>query len=353
MTEVFQVNRSERYQSELIVHNTSRGDSDYSEYDSYSDMYNRSAQRVIDFNKRTEIANKLSEINCMYKPMDSCIWERGLYKCNDIPLNGLVEIDSIGYILSNKRNSSRATTYLYFWHGNIMKGKEDYMEAIIFNDEYKDSLTPKEILHNIGQYFAFPYFVPKSIGGDDDIMYDNILKDGKTELFSGSFSPLFTAKLISFNEGKVTNLILHGTYTGLPTVEKFSDDWPEEFASWKIDYDAIMAMKPKKDVENDNPSGNIICECPSCMGTKYDNQLECKECKGTGVVTGEDIDKIIEKIGDISDVVVALAEESKVHDALEAIVESGISLLEEPEILGTTRRVLIKLYKIKNILTNA
>ena len=211
-------------------------------------------------------------------------------------------------------------------------------------------MTLSSVYRNVAESFVYPYYIPKEAGGDNDLLFDNnaVNKGVCDKLFNGVIHPLLTTKEITFKNGEVSYIFYNASY--LRTIEyvKYSDRFPEEFAEWKYYHDLKIKDRDKQNNEVDNIN-DITCECPVCGKI---NSNECKTCHGLGVVDGKYIDDQMKKMLEHAELVIAMTEQNKIIDIINNMVEDGINILEEPNILSTNDKSLKKLLMIKEIINN-
>lgn len=366
MTEVFAVNRSACYQYEYTAATYANDDYDYDYSRSYNggSWYDKNGRSKTKDNKKdyrqTALQlppfkpTKLSEDNTPYKPANTVYYERGFMCADGQPLDGMIRITRTGAIDGNPMNvgyNFNKYTF-YFWKGNLMKGRDEYIAAIIYSDQMKGVESESTILKNIAVNFVYPFVVPENIGGDDDIMYDNeINKTSKTcdSRFYGTISPVLTCRELMFGDGKLLRAYKTDKYIVLDTILVYQDLFSEEFLEWEKEYKEAKDIEIKEEVKDS--INNEKYECPDCMGTGYEGKEFCPVCEGTRVVDNEYINEaMVEEFKDNCEYIATLVEEGKITMALSDIVDEGILLLEEPEYASRSKNVLNKLKDINKIL---
>jgi len=376
MTEVFDVNRSNSFQIETIVKEYPKSFPTRSEYSipgykyGYNYGYNYGYGYDDDIydetlstrNKSNNNTNQLklayntvetplfNDVKPTYYPVNTCYWDRGLYYSDAKLLHGMVAMNKSGVIQHNKDRIKSENYCFYFWNGNLINKRTDFIKATYYYEDYVNTISPKQMLIDISQYFAFPYKIPSEIGGDDNILYEGGSKVTNSK-FNGHIHPLFTTKKLTFRDGTLIDLLLNNSYEKLNNVINLSDTWPEEFIEWEKSH--LIEMK---DIQNEMIKSSKInkesYECPECMGNGGGIEDVCEMCNGDGIVANDIIIDAMKYIVGMQDDVTILAESAKIAIAINNIADMGISILEEPNASVLGSEMLSKLYTIKECLAN-
>lgn len=374
MTSVFKVNRSgctqyvgfEKtvYYTGKAAHHTGYNDDWYNNSGEYAggtlDYRKTKANKQLQLPYPSkDVVQNLNELPIVGKPANCLYWDRGRFYVDNVIANGLITVALNGVIIKNNlANVSNSIHSFYFWEGNMVKGRDEYIEAKIYFDDNKENMSDKRIFMAVADYFVMPYIVPPTIGGDDNVVYNNEMNKESgicDSLFTGAIVPLFSTRRLSFTNGKLTGYDFAGPYSRLGQFFKYSEAWPEEFYEWEREYrlqKRIKNIEVRKDAET-TKSSDVVCECPECMGTGINNRTKCDYCEGLSTVSGDVIEKSMNSMLEKAEIVSALCEENKVKTAIRQMVDDGISVLEEPDVVIVTRTILNKLITIKQLLKNA
>ena len=366
MTEIFAVNRDECYQYEYTAptyKTHTYDDHDYSGsyygggyYDSYGrynkkDKTQKQSQLQLPY---ATTASKLSEIYALTKNADTIYWERGIMCVNGLPLHGQVSINRTGFMGGDKNNVGYNISKFsfYFWEGNLLKGRDEWIEALEFWDANCDIISPREIMQSIAVNFVFPFVIPETINGDDNVVYSTIVNPITKicdKRFSGALLPLYSTKEIFFSDGEVNKVSHSGKYVTIDAIMKYMDLFPEEYDAWEADY----IDKQKKIECNTSKDAEIInYECPECQGTGFNGKEFCPVCKGDRVISEESINSMVDALPDVMKYVNTISEEAKITITITDMVEEGISILEDPDYQIQSKDVYNKLITIKHMLKN-
>ena len=339
MTEIFTVNRDNCYQYEYVAPTTRTAwDDDYDYSGSYYgggyyDAYGRYNKKEQKYNKQTQLqlpyagtASKLSEVYALTKNADTIYWERGVMCVNGLALHGPVSINRTGFIGGDKTsvgyNVSRFT--FYFWEGNLLKGRDEWIEALEFWDANCENMSPREIMQSIAVNFVLPFVIPETINGDDNVMYSTIVNPSTKicdRRYNGIILPLYSTKEILFVDGEVSKVTHSGKYVTIDAMMNYVDPFPEEYDAWEADY----IDKQKKIECNIIKEESIInYECPECQGTGFHEREFCPTCKGDRVISEEAINVMFEALPDVLEYVNTISEEAKITIAITNMVEEGI-----------------------------
>ena len=363
MTEVFSVNRNMCYQYEYTAPvNSANDDYDYDYSRSYSgnSYFDKSGNLKKKDEKRygTQMIlppfkpTKLSEDATTYKPSNTVYWERGFMCTDGQQLHGLVKITRTGAIESNPMNVGYNFDKhaFYFWKGNLMKGRNEYIAAFMFYNNHKNSLSEEIILRSIADDFVYPFVVPEIIGGDDNIIYSTSLNpttDTCDKRYSGTILPVLTCRELVFGDGELIRSCKTDKYVTLDTIYPYRDSFSEEFLEWENQY---IDEQKAQDVLYELPKDQLY-ECPDCMGTGFEGREFCPVCEGSRTVGEEYITTALEDdFKNNCEYISTITEEAKITIAISDMIEDGISILEEPEHIIRSKSVLNKLKTIKQIL---
>lgn len=372
LTSVFKVDRSNCTQFaplEKGTYYTGRYGAGYAgNYGGYAEEYacdtiesrrkNKSKQLQLPYPPK-DVVPRLNELVAINKAPTTLCWDKGRFYIGDTLAQGLLKIALNGSLITNNlANVNNSIRAYYFWDGNMLKGRDEYIEAIMYRDENINKITDRELLMSIADYFVMPYIVPSIIGGDDNIMLDNEVNKitGLCDIpFTGKIVPLFSTKNLSFTNGVLTATDFSGPYSRLDQFNKNCENWPEEFYEWEKEYKSQGSTPERVIIEKpeETKGSEIVCECPECMSMGVNNKIKCPHCDGSMTVSGDVIERAMLTIMEEAEIVSALTEENKVKTAIQQVVEDGISILEEPDVVIVTRTVLNKLITIKQLLKNA
>jgi predicted glutamine amidotransferase len=357
MEEVASIDRSKCHQFEFAETTTRYGGL----YDGYSEWDADEREWVDGRNKKkhnlptmTYTNLKLSEIVSATKEAKTIYWERGLICMDGIPCHGLVTMTRLGCADPAKYPLMPRYSF-YFWNGNLVYDRDSYQEMIIFNDQNRESglLNEKEILMSIAVGFYWPYIVPEFLGGNDNVLYSTKVNP-RTQMcdnrFSGELKPVLSTKIVTVAGGTVSKVFYNDTYKNLDPILGIAESFPEEFAEWQSEYEK---GKKRDAMKNQEASAEeILYDCPVCMGSCFKNSVACTTCDGEGTVSQEVIDEAFADMNKYSQYVEAISEEAKISLVVSQAVESGIDLLEEPEMVEYTNDTLNKLKIIKKIIND-
>jgi predicted glutamine amidotransferase len=270
-------------------------------------------------------------------PYKSVYWNGGLWMDNeDNLLHGQVAIFANGRI----GDSSLKEGYtFYFWEGNLMKGRDEYVEAYRLR-----AIDPKR--QDFGIYlqvskssFAMPYIIPSKYNGDPRLIFS----PDKGVQYQGIITPAFSTKKIQFSDGKPVWIVENNGWTGIEEISKFSDPFPNELA------DILEKINNPTQAEDIDPE-KVEYECPSCMGSGFIQACTCPDCQGECYVSFKTIEEMSKDKKFLMDRMNVLAEEAQLSNMVHEIVDYGVEVLEEPEQMEHSVHVLNQFKQIKEIL---
>ena len=360
MTEVYSVDRSETFQYEAIETYPSAYRTEYGSY------------------KKEEkgtptILGLAADTN--YAPSDGFIyWEKGIAKFRlpdtrdrdrDPILNGQIRATRYGLLVIDEKIKNYATWplfCLYFWRGNLCKGRSAYMNCLANEEAYTGTLSEADVFMINGCNFVYPFITP-----NDPNMAYSVSRSHQWEInkinvalyehpFTGVITnPIARTKDFRFQDGKLISTSYNNTCYNLDDLEEFSDKFPEEFQQEIIEWRASLqtsvtkpAEKPKALPIYDKPT------CPYCWGegTLDGTEAACPICEGEGKLSEEHVHKIIKDTKDYSEYLNAKSEGMKIVRTIGDIVSSSIDLLEEPDLKDHSKDLIEKLKDIEEIISD-